>query len=238
MLLCDDLGEDIASIEGGYLDLYAVLLNSAGAEFEPVDMVPFRSHEGELPTAGQLRSVDAIMISGSRAGVYEPHQWLPPLLKTVRTAIDRQVPTIGVCFGHQVVAAALGAEVAPFEGGWNLAGVDYRFDGQTLPGSRIDGARLIAFHRDQVRDVPDGTRRYLTADRCEIAGLVGESLLTVQPHPEFSSRVAEAILRSGMGSRFGEAEITEALPKLLGRFDTVETARWMRATIDRSPILA
>ncbi|MDA3015366.1 MAG: type 1 glutamine amidotransferase [Actinomycetota bacterium] len=237
MLLCDDLGSRIAAVEGEYTDLYGALLTSAQPEGEPVEMVPFRAHDGQLPATGDLRSFDGVMISGSKAGVYEDHAWLPGLFDTVRAGIDAQVPTIGVCFGHQVVAAALGAEVAPFAGGWNLAGIDYRFVAPAPVGVDCTEVRLIAFHRDQVRDVPEGTRHYLTADRCEIAGLVGESVLTVQPHPEFSPAVADAILRSGLGRRFGEAEVSEALERLSGDFHTIETANWMRALLDRQPII-
>ena len=237
MLLCDDLGARIAGVEGEYTDLYRALLASGDPDGEAVEMIAFRAHDGHLPATADLRSFDGVMISGSKAGVYEDHAWLPGLFDTVRSAIDAQVPTIGVCFGHQVVAAALGAEVAPFAGGWNLAGVDYRFVEPRPAG--IDGTevRLIAFHRDQVRDVPNGTRRYLTSDRCEIAGLVGDSVLTIQPHPEFSPAVADSILRSGLGRRFDEAEVNEALERLTGAFHARDAARWMRALLDRRPII-
>ena len=237
MLLCDDLGSRIAQIEGNYTELYASLLSSGDPAGEPVEMIPFRAHDGELPGLSDLKANDALMISGSTAGVYESHEWLSPLFDTVRRAIDSQIPTIGVCFGHQVVAKALGAEVGPFSGGWNLAGIDYQFESASPRDNNADGVRLIAFHRDQVSTVPDGTRRYLTAERCEIAGLVGESVLTIQPHPEFSPAVAESILGSGRGRRFSDHDVDDALTRLSGTFHSVEVARWMRAFINRSPII-
>lgn len=235
MLLCDDLGPRIDAIGGEYTDLYRQLVESADPDGDRVDMVSFRAHDGTVPTAGELASFDAVMIGGSKAGVYEDHPWLQPLMATVRTAIDAHIPTIGICFGHQVVATALGATVTPFEGGWNLSGIDYHFVDATQRHAldTTDTMRLIAFHQDQVREVPVGTRRYLTADRCEIAGVVGDAILTMQPHPEFSSDVARAILESGRGRRFSDAEIDDALSRVDGPLDHGVAARLIRSVIER-----
>jgi GMP synthase-like glutamine amidotransferase len=239
MLLCDDLGPRIDAIGGEYTDLYRRLVESADPDGDRVDMVPFRAHDGIVPTAHDLASFDAVMIGGSKAGVYEDHPWLQPLFAAVRTAIDSHIPTIGICFGHQVVATALGASVTPFEGGWNLSGVDYRFvDASHQHESEVrDSIRLIAFHQDQVREVPVGTRRFLTADRCEIAGLVGDAILTMQPHPEFSSEVARAILESGRGRRFSDAEIDDALSRVDRPLDADVAARLIRSVIERRSAL-
>lgn len=240
MLLCDDLGPRIDAIGGEYTDLYRQLVESADPDGDRVDMVPFRAHDGIVPTTDELTSFDAVMIGGSKAGVYEDHPWLQPLFSSVRTAIDTHIPTIGICFGHQVVAMALGATVTTFEGGWNLSGIDYRFVDATQQNASAadDTIRLLAFHRDQVREVPEGTRRYLTADRCEIAGLVGDAILTLQPHPEFSSDVARAILESGRGRRFSDAEIDDALSRVDGPIDHHVAARLIRSVIERRSVLA
>jgi GMP synthase-like glutamine amidotransferase len=55
---------------------------------------------------------DAWIITGSSAAVYEDHPWLPPMREFVRQAIDQTIPTLGICFGHQLMAQAFGGTVA------------------------------------------------------------------------------------------------------------------------------
>ena len=59
-----------------------------------------------------LDDCDALVVSGSPHAVFEPHPWLPPLEELLRDAVcTRALPTLGVCFGHQLVAQALGGRV-------------------------------------------------------------------------------------------------------------------------------
>lgn len=67
---------------------------------------------GEIPTPSHLEEVDALLIGG--AGKYsavDDYPWTAPLHDLVRQAVDRGLPTLGSCWGHQVIARALGGEV-------------------------------------------------------------------------------------------------------------------------------
>lgn len=209
IVLCDDLGRRISSEFATYEALYADFLTLAAPG--ECEFSVFRAHDGELPH--NISEFDAVLVGGSRAGVYEPHEWIPPLLNMIRTAIQNKVTTLGICFGHQAIAAALGAEVAPSINGWNLATQTYECRG--LGGSpNVEQLSLIAFHQDQVHTVPEGTSRYLTSAGCAIAGLVGENIFTMQPHPEFTPDVTSAILNASRGDRFSESEIDDAIARL------------------------
>ena len=141
--------------------------------------------DGDVPD--DPRACDAWCLTGSRHGAYEPHAWIPPLEALVRGAHDAHVPTIGICFGHQLIAQALGGRVVKFDGGWSVGRVTYRFaDDAGLPG--LDGRSLAvaAYHQDQVIEVPPGARTVASSDFCRHAALVyGARALSVQPHPEF-----------------------------------------------------
>ena len=209
IVLCDDLGRRISSEFASYETLYEEFLSLAAPG--ECHFSVFRAHDGELPR--NVLEFDAMLIGGSRAGVYEPHEWIPPLLHMIRTAIQSKVTTLGICFGHQAIAAALGAEVAPSSNGWNLATQTYEC--RDLGGSPdVEQLRLIAFHQDQVHTVPEGTSCYLTSAGCEIAGLVGENIFTMQPHPEFTPDVTSAILNASRGDRFFESVIDDAIARL------------------------
>lgn len=213
IILCDDLGRRISSTFTSYGSLYADFLK-LGAQ-DDVEFEFFRAHEGELPA--QIAGFDALVIGGSRAGVYETHQWIPPLIDMARTAIDNHVTTTGICFGHQLISKALGAEVRPARGGWNLAAQNYQLSATSLTDAG-EQMRLIAFHQDQVQDIPEGTTAYLTSEGCEIAGLIADNILTMQPHPEFTPEVTAAILSASRGGPISESNIDDALGRLDGEF--------------------
>src|SRR5215470_1911909 len=135
----------------------------------------------------RIEATEAILITGSSAGVYDGFDWIAPLEDFVRTAHGAKVPMVGVCFGHQLIAHALGGVARKSEKGWGLGRHVY----DVAPGNGIvEGARiaLAASHQDQVITPPAGARTILSSDFAEHAGLLypGGSTLSVQPHPEFS----------------------------------------------------
>jgi GMP synthase-like glutamine amidotransferase len=94
---------------------------------------------------------------------------------------------VGVCFGHQLIAQALGGTVRKSEKGWGIGRHVY----DVAPGNGIvEGERiaLVASHQDQVIVPPPGATTILSSNFTEHAGLLypGGTTLSVQPHPEFS----------------------------------------------------
>jgi GMP synthase-like glutamine amidotransferase len=67
-----------------------------------------------------LSSVNGILVSGSRYSAYGEEEWVGKLVNFVSEAIEKRIPVVGICFGHQIVARALGAEVARGSGGWEV----------------------------------------------------------------------------------------------------------------------
>src|SRR3954447_25120432 len=105
----------------------------ASASFATVQLV-----DGDaLPDPAGL---DAILITGSPAGVYDDLDWIVPLERFVRAAYEARTSMVGVCFGHQLIAQALGGVVRKSEKGWGIGRHVY----DVLPGNGVIDAEEIA----------------------------------------------------------------------------------------------
>ncbi|NEV00204.1 type 1 glutamine amidotransferase [Bradyrhizobium uaiense] len=146
-------------------------------------------------------NLDAILITGSAAGVYDDVEWIAPLEAFVRSAHDQRVPMVGVCFGHQLIAQALGGTVRKSEKGWGIGRHIYQLtpDNGLLEGTTIAAA---ASHQDQVITPPASARTIMSSAFTPHAGLLyaNGTTLSVQPHPEFTADYADALcdLRCGL----------------------------------------
>ncbi len=146
------------------------------------------------------RALEAILITGSPAGVYDRLDWIAPLEDFVRAAHASRIPMVGVCFGHQLMAQALGGVVRQSDKGWGIGRHLY----DIAPGNGvIEGERiaLACSHQDQVIEPPLGARTFMYSDFTPHAGLLYANgvALSVQPHPEFSVEFAHVCceLRDG-----------------------------------------
>ena len=167
---------------GDYPDLFAQLLEGNGFTFRS-----FRVVDGVFPTT--VRDCDGWLITGSRHGAYENHPWIAPLEQFIRDSFAAHVPMVGVCFGHQIIAQAMGGKVELYAGGWAVGATDYDFDGATMT--------LNAWHRDQVTQVPKGAKVIASNDFCANAVLLYEGhALTMQPHPEFRPEFVDGLIRT------------------------------------------
>lgn len=156
---------------GTYPDMFETLLAGQGFTF-----ARWRVNGIEFPAS--VTDCDGWLITGSRHGVYEDHPFIKPLEQFIRDAIARDIPVAGICFGHQIMAQALGGTVEKYQGGWAVGPTEYDFGGETV--------KLNAWHQDQVTALPPGARVVATSPFCQYAGLAyGKTGYSVQPHPEF-----------------------------------------------------
>lgn len=176
---------------GTYPAMFRAMFDASGKDYT-YDVV--RVLEGdEFP---HLDDVEGVAITGSPAGVYEDHAWLPPLRDFIRTVHAARIPMLGICFGHQIIADALGGVVKKSDKGWGIGRHSYSV--VKRPDFMADAPDVLAVacsHQDQVIEPPKGAEVILSTPFTPHAGLFYDTgrTLTFQPHPEFSEDYARAL---------------------------------------------
>ncbi|WP_439149412.1 type 1 glutamine amidotransferase [Sulfitobacter sp.] len=167
---------------GDYGEMFTKLLGGHGFEFKIWSVV-----DGDFPASAV--DADGWLITGSKHGAYEDHDWIPPLEDLIRAIRETGRPLVGICFGHQIIAQALGGKVEKFSGGWSVGRTEYTVNGQPMA--------LNAWHQDQVTAVPNGATVVGSSDFCANAALLyDDQIWTIQPHPEFSSAFVDGLIRT------------------------------------------
>ncbi|WP_069298276.1 type 1 glutamine amidotransferase [Neptunicoccus sediminis] len=203
--------EEMREKHGDYNDLFMRLLDGRGFSFDTYPVL-----DGVFPDT--VMDADGWLITGSKFGVYEDHDWIPPLEDFLRRAYAAAIPIVGVCFGHQILAQALGGKVEKFSGGWQVGPVTY---------NRTDGRndRIMAWHQDQITQVPIDAEIIGTTDFCANAMLAyGNRALTVQPHPEFTPTFMGDLLKA-RGDILPAEVLDKAQAGLEASLDSVDYAQ-------------
>jgi GMP synthase-like glutamine amidotransferase len=163
------------------------------------DYTTYAVHAGAMPR--RVGEQDGWLVTGSVAGVYDPEPWIEPLSGFLREVRGR-TPLVGVCFGHQIMAQAFGGRVIKSPKGWGVGLHDYAMTAHPAWADERAGVSLVAWHQDQVVEVPPDAAVIAASDFAPFAMLAYEDGLTLsmQPHPEFEAEYAAAgIRRDRMG---------------------------------------
>ena len=180
---------------GGYDELFEVLLANRGFEF-----TAYPVFKNDFPK--NVYDEQGWLITGSKFGAYENFDWITRLEDFIRESYAAKTPMIGVCFGHQIIAQALGGKVEKFAGGWSVGHVKYDVDPDFIGSENVDASSssvvdLMAWHQDQVVRKPQGAKVIGSSSFCKYAFLSYDTrALTVQAHPEFTPEFFSGLLKA------------------------------------------
>ena len=166
ILLVGRASEDLVDKYGTYAEMLINLINSDEKLFE---FKTFNILDGIFPL--NHNDCDGWIVTGSPHGVYEEHSWIPIVSQLIKDIYDNKLPIFGVCFGHQLIAQALGGNVEKSTKGWGLGLHTYQINNKTnYMGNLSSEVTLNICHQDQVLSPPNGATVYAKSDFCENAG--------------------------------------------------------------------
>ncbi|QLH76136.1 gamma-glutamyl-gamma-aminobutyrate hydrolase family protein [Halosimplex rubrum] len=170
------------------------------------DLTEFHLPTGQHPETFEF---DGAVVTGSRASVYWDEEWIQPTKDWVGEAIDRGLPFLGVCYGHQLLADVLGGTVEPmgeYEIGYRT--VEHSGDSVLFDGID-DDFTVFTTHSDYVAEIPPGAER-LAANDYGVHGFRKERVFGVQFHPEYDMDTA-AEVTVGKEGQLSEERIQSVL---------------------------
>ena len=179
---------------------------------------------------------DVVLLTGSKADSFSDEPWVRELRRRVTGLLQQRKKLLGICFGHQLIAHCLGAQVGRAPNGWGMGRMAYDWVGPAplKPATPDATLNLLASHQDQVLTLPAGATLQARSDFCPIAAYsIDDHVFCVQPHPEFVESYS-AYLLDKRRDRIGEERYATARAALSLPHDGLDVARYMQAFIEGS----
>lgn len=194
ILQCDNVRSSLSPEYGEYPEMIEQKFAKLGKP-QSLQFQIYRTHEGVLPDS--VDECEAYIITGSRHSVLDTDElWIHQLQNFIVRLNKAKIKTIGICFGHQVMAVAMGGKVERADCGWQI-GVHRT---RVLHEASFMRPYAEYFHvamlcEDQVDKIAGEVTVLATTPKCDFAMLMyGEHFLSIQGHPEFSPEFAKALL--------------------------------------------
>ena len=228
LLMVGHVADTAQHIAGDYPELFGSLLANHNIELVRYDLDADR-----FPNSTD--ECDAWLSSPSRCSAYDSHPWIASTEDLLRELIARERPYVGICFGHQLLAQALGGAVTRSPNGWEVGVHEYEIVERTPWMEPFQPSlALIASHEDQVAQLPSSARGFAQASGCPIAGmLVGDRAWTLQAHPEFTAELADHLLAARI-DLIGASKVSRARASLDRRLDRAVVAEWIAEFLRRA----
>lgn len=223
ILEADDLHPTLAEPFVGFGRMFVELFQ---AQNTAVEFSIFNVVQGDYPDASQ--TFDAYLVTGSKADSFANDPWIVRLREYLVERFAQDDILLGICFGHQILALALGGIAERSDKGWGIGMHSYTIEHKPewLPND-VDEFQLLISHRDQVTALPEGAELLASSEFCQNAAFVlGRQVLCFQGHPEFTHDFSRGLLNL-RESIYCPKEYQAACASLAEEHDGHIVAQWM-----------
>lgn len=223
LLECDHVREELLSISGDYRQMFPALFATVAPmwEFEFFDVC-----NGHFPVS--VNDCDVYICTGSKSSVYDHDEWIIRLKTFVKALYEAGKTYIGVCFGHQILGEALGGEVRKSDVGWCVGVHSFEvLEYQKWMQPALSSFNLLMMCQDQVLKLPPDSILLAQTPDCPHAMFqVGNFMLGIQAHPEFSKAYDQALMELRV-ERIGERKVEMGTMSLELPVSEKEFAQWI-----------
>jgi GMP synthase-like glutamine amidotransferase len=216
--------ESIVDWNGTPVDTYIRFLDLVP---NPFTFIGYDVAIGKFPVS--VEECDAYLLTGSPKGVYDSDDWITRLSIFVRDSYKAGKKLVGICFGHQILAHALGGHSEKSDKGWGLGLKDFEITSDKPWLTGMQGTCSLYFvHQDQVVELPPGAELIGTNAFCpNLFFVIEDQVLGIQGHPEFTLEIMNYIFTARQ-EIFEERVYESALESIEdGTPDNQLVARWI-----------
>ncbi|MBT3623841.1 MAG: GMP synthase [Gammaproteobacteria bacterium] len=236
ILQADAVMEQFQPAHGNYPGMIAGILGRAATELNlDVECRNYDVEHGIYPNATD--ECDAYVITGSKKSVYDDDPWIAALKEYTCELHQEEKKLVGLCFGHQLVAEALGGKTLGADVGW-CVGIHESEVIQPqwfMSDDELDRFQLIVSHKDQVVQLPEGAQLLASAEQCPNSMYcVGDHILTMQGHPEFTREYSRDLMDMRR-EILGVETYNEGVASLAKTLEKDIVARWIIRFIKGKP---
>lgn len=220
ILNSDELDPEVEQEFGNYYEMFEKLFISTSLIFKHYQVT-----QDDFPA--DLNECDAYLITGSKFSIYDNFPWIIKLSEFILKLYESDIKLIGICFGHQLVAQALGGSTIKSPKGWGLGAITSRVicrKGWMEPP--LDSFNLLVTHQDQVEVLPEHAIPLASNDFCRNSGFLLNNILTFQGHPEYSKKYLLYIMNKRR-EVIGETTYINAQASLNLEIDESIIANWI-----------
>ena len=191
ILVCDHINEKLQEQFISYPRMFDSLFSQIDGDFE---VSYYFVIDNQFPE--NISECDAYMTSGSQFGANDDLPWIKNLIKFIQDLYHANKCFIGICFGHQLIAKALGGKVDKSNKGWGVGVHSSQIINKPAWMTEgIDNVDLIVSHQDQISQLPDDSKILSRNDFCPFSMIqVGDSFIGLQGHPEFTHQYSDCLM--------------------------------------------
>ncbi|SQD76945.1 glutamine amidotransferase-related protein [Moritella yayanosii] len=225
ILQCDDVRSSLQPDFGNYASMFETLFQQSG---DSLELRFYLVIDGQFPL--HIDECDTYICSGSQWGVNDDEPWIRELEDFIRALYAASKGLVGICFGHQLIAKALGGEVETSPLGWGV-GIAHA-NVLTEPSwmqPQQDNIALVVCHQDQVCKLPRSATVLMSNDFCPYSMFqVDSHFLGLQGHPEFTAQYS-AVLMEQRRDIIPADTINSAMDSLNYQADDKLITKWILA---------